>query len=36
MDILLSKGDVTNAKFAATDEKARKELYRKYGIIEKP
>lgn len=36
MDILLSKGDVTNAKLAATDEKARKELYRKYGIIEKP
>lgn len=36
MDILLSKGDVANAKLAATDEKARKELYRKYGIIEKP
>ena len=28
--------DVANAKLAATDEKARKELYRKYGIIEKP
>ena len=26
MDILLSKGDVANAKLAATDEKARKEL----------
>ena len=36
MDILLRKGDVANAKLAATDEKARKELYRKYGIIEKP
>ncbi len=31
------KGDVANAKLAATDEKSkRKELYRKYGIIEKP
>lgn len=37
MDILLSKGDVANAKAEVRWWKGKKsKLYRKYGIIEKP
>lgn len=35
VNILLSKGEVENAQLVATDEEARKEFYKKYGIIEK-
>lgn len=32
IDILMEKGLQSDIKKAATDEKARQELYRKYGI----
>ena len=35
INILLSKGEVENAQLVATDEEARKEFYKKYGMIEK-
>ncbi len=34
MDTLLQKGLLEEAKLASKDEKARKEMYRKYNIID--